>query len=303
MHTGPLFAAIDLGSNSFHFLLARARPGAVDVVYRSREKVRLANGLTATGELDEEAIERGLSCLYDFSDYLHGIPPEHITAVATAAMRKATNREVVLERFSQALGAKIEVISGEREAELIYQGATWNQQHQDAVMVIDIGGASTEVVVGVGQTAKLLHSFDMGCVVYQRHFFTDDRITRNACDTAIHAAQQALKPHQQAFRQHSWLRVMGASGTFKALAELSNAQRPAAAINLAYLEQVLDRCIAAGSVRQLNFRGLREDRRAVFMGGLCILLALYRELGIAEVEIASGALREGLLRGLAERIS
>lgn len=298
MHSGPLYAAIDLGSNSFHLLLARARRGKADIVYRSREKVRLANGLNETMQLSEEAIERGLSCLYDFSDYLKNIPPEHIRAVATATLRKATNSDEIMARFSQALGCAIQVIPGEREAALIYQGATWQQQPRAKQLVIDIGGASTEVIAGKGQQANLLHSLDMGCVIYQNHYFGSGKITRTNCDSAIAAARQQVQPYSKKMQEHGWRHVMGASGTFKALHEILVARGQTPAIGANFLEDIMAECIACETVANLKFKGLREDRRAVFMGGICILLGLYRELKISSASIATGALREGLLREL-----
>jgi len=301
MHAGPLYAAVDLGSNSFHLLLARARGARsqqVDIVYRSREKVRLANGFDTHMNLSEAAIERGLSCLYEFSDYLKNIPAEHIKAVATASLRKARNQTYVLQRFSDALGFPLEVISGEQEAALIYQGATWGQQPESRQLVIDIGGASTEVIAGQGQQANILNSFDMGCVIYQQHYFGDGKITQSHCNSAIAAAQQQIRASADAYRAHQWKLTMGASGTFKALHEILLARGQKPSITATFLEQILTEAIALGQVSHLKFKGLREDRRSVFMGGLCILVGLYRALQIEHAHIATGALREGLLRSL-----
>lgn len=304
MHSGPLFAAIDLGSNSFHLLLARGHAQGAEIVFRTREKVRLADGLNADNVVDEDAIRRGEQCLEQFATYLHGIAAEHCIAVATAALRKATNQHHIVQRFERVLGVPIEVISGEREAELIYHGATSEPKSDEPTLVIDIGGASTEIVVGAAthgqQQPHTLRSLDMGCVVFQKRFFPGGSITKDRIDQAIATAKELIEPHQSAYMEQTWKRVMGASGTFKALCELLSNRHKSDhfTISAADLERTLARCIRAGHVDKLTFRGLREDRRAVFMGGICILQGIFQSLALTHCEIANGALREGLLSKL-----
>lgn len=306
MATRPLYAAVDLGSNSFHLLLARGRSAALappEIVYRTREKVRLAAGLNHTMVVSESAIARGESCLQKFAEVLQGIPIHHSMCVATATLRKASNQTEILARFEQALGRPIEIISGEREAELIYQGAIWQQVLPAKLMVIDIGGASTEVIVGRGIKAEQLHSFDMGCVTYQQQFFATGAITASACEAAIEHAQAALAPWRPRFCQLGWHQVMGASGTFKALEELllaggKRSEAEPSTLSADFIETVLQRCIAQQHLDQLHLPGLRTDRKAVLLGGLCILVALVRTFQLTNIQLAAGALREGLLHHL-----
>lgn len=306
MATGPLYAAVDLGSNSFHLLLARGRSASLsppEIVYRTREKVRLAAGLDGDMLVSEAAIARGETCLQKFAEVLQGIPTQHSICVATATLRKASNQADILARFEQALGRPIEIISGSREAELIYQGAIWQQVLPAKLMVIDIGGASTEVVVGRGVKAEQLHSFDMGCVTYQQQFFASGAITTSACAAAITQAQTALEPWRARFCRLGWQQVMGASGTFKALEELrlGGTKRADAAplvLSADFIEAILQRCIEQQHLEQLQLPGLRADRKAVLLGGLCILVALVRSFQLTNIQIAAGALREGLLHHL-----
>lgn len=303
MHRTPRLAAIDLGSNSFHLILAQATPQkGYQVLTRQRQKVRLADGLRDDGTLDEAAIHRGIACLASFTELLRDIPKQAVQCVATATLRKASNRAEVLQQFEATLGYPIEIISGEREAELIYKGATQSRGQPDAKMlVLDIGGASTEVIVGTGTQPHRLKSLDMGCVVWQNRFFGNGTITAAALDAAQAAAAQELAPERDAFLQHPWQHVCGASGTFRALHDILHYQQKSR-INADWLQQVRNACIQEGHCRQLGKIGVRRDRQAVFMGGFSILLALAEGLQLQHIELAQGALREGLMTHLLARL-
>lgn len=303
MQRTPRLAAIDLGSNSFHLILAQATPQqGYQVLTRQRQKVRLADGLRADGTLDEAAIHRGIACLASFTELLRDIPDHAVQCVATATLRKASNRDDVLRQFEATLGHSIEIISGEREAELIYRGATQSRSQPDTQMlVLDIGGASTEVIVGTGTQPHRLKSLDMGCVVWQNRFFGDGTITAATLDAAQAAAAQELAPELDAFLQHSWHHVCGASGTFRALHDILHSQQQSR-INDDWLQQVRSACIQAGHCRKLGNVGVRRDRQAVFMGGFSILLALADGLRLEHIELAQGALREGLMTQLLTRL-
>lgn len=292
-------AAIDLGSNSFHLLLAQALPrGGYKVLARQRQKVRLADGLQANGELDQAAIDRGVACLENFRQYLARGHIEHIRCVATAALRQASNSATVISAFEQALGVPIELISGHTEAQLIYQGATAAlADPQQAMLVLDIGGASTEIIAGNGINPHYLESLNMGCVIWQNRYFAEGQISAAAMAEAISAAADLVAPFSAGFQQYPWQTVVGASGTFRALYDILQRDR-LDAIATPWLQQLADRAVALGHCRNLGRLGIRRDRQPVFMGGLAILLGLIQHLPIHRIELAQGALREGLAQQL-----
>ncbi|MDX1525995.1 MAG: Ppx/GppA family phosphatase [Pseudidiomarina maritima] len=291
------FAAIDLGSNSFHLIIAATkRAGGYRIISRYRHKVRLAAGLDQQLWVNDAAIGRGLQCLSMFRSMLADIPLGHIRCVATATLRKASNQQQMIAQFEEALGCPIEVISGHTEAKLIYQGATSAYAGSSKpLLVLDIGGASTEVIVGHGTEPLHLESFDLGCVVWQQRFFHNQTISATACNDAIASARALLADHVGRFKELGWEQVSGASGTFRALLDLRQSRQLTPVIDATWLQQVLAEVIAVGHVQRLHELPLRRDRTAVFVGGLCILIALLEELGIHQVHLAAGALREGLL--------
>lgn len=296
MHQHPRIAAIDLGSNSFHMLIAKATSRGYRIITRHRQKVRLADGLTPDLTLDDTAIARGIDCLKDFAQRLNHYQPLQVRCVATATLRKAKNRKQILKRFERALGAPIDIISGMTEAGLIYQGATLDlARPNSAMLVLDIGGASTEVIAGIGTEPHVLKSLDMGCVVWQNRFFADGMITRERFTAAIAAATQQIQPLAKTYQAHGWQTVCGASGTFRALQDCLYHYR-ASEMSAEFIAFCMDESIKQGRVDGLERIGVRDDRVAVFCGGLAILVALTENLGIEVVDLAQGALREGLVQ-------
>ena len=272
------------------------------ILSQHKQKVRLADGLNDNDSIDDAAISRGVDCLTLFAEELERFQPFAVKAVATAALRKASNQKELLTRFESTLGFPIEVITGEREAEFIYAGVCSASQCRDKVLVIDIGGASTEVVAGNGTQANVLNSLDMGCVVFQNRFFKGGEITPDNVELAIQAATKLITPYTDDYQQHGWLRVLGASGTFRALTEIAAAEKQPG-LTQSWLSELIQRCIRQGQVERLNFAGLRDDRRAVLMGGITILLAVLKALSVDDFEVTTGALREGLLAQLANEIT
>lgn len=272
------------------------------ILSQHKQKVRLADGLNDNDSIDDAAISRGIDCLTLFAEELKRFQPFAVKAVATAALRKASNQKELLARFESTLGFPIEVITGEREAEFIYAGVCSASQCRDKVLVIDIGGASTEVVAGNGTQANVLNSLDMGCVVFQNCFFKGGEITPDNVELAIQAATKLITPYTDDYQQHGWLRVLGASGTFRALTEIAAAEKQPG-LTQSWLSELIQRCIRQGQVDSLNFAGLRDDRRAVLMGGITILLAVLKVLSVDDFEVTTGALREGLLAQLANEIT
>lgn len=295
-------AAIDMGSNSFHLLMADVSMTGFfpkpRILTRHKQKVRLADGLNADNTIDEAAVQRACQCLYGFAEKLRHFKPDAVTVVATAALRKASNQADLLAPFESSLGYPIQVISGEQEAQLIYAGVCSVSQCTDDVLVVDIGGASTEVIAGHGLTPKYLQSLDMGCVVFQNRYFSDGMLSKAAFANAKDAAVTLITPFLNEYYQFNWQRVLGASGTFRAVSEIAQAESQSQ-LTPEWLNQLIERCITKGNVKSLDFPGLREDRKAVLAGGLAILAGVIEALNINEFEVTHGALREGLLAQLA----
>ncbi|BBN80107.1 guanosine-5'-triphosphate,3'-diphosphate pyrophosphatase [Pseudoalteromonas sp. A25] len=290
-----VFAVIDLGSNSFHMLIARHAAGGVHTIGRVKRKVRLAAGLDKHNILSNEAMERGWECLALFAERLQDIPKQNISIVATATLRLAKNAEEFKARAEQILQNKVNVISGELEAKTIYKGVAHTSACQGRQLVIDIGGASTEVVIGKGFDALLYKSLNMGCVTYLEQFFSDGTLSSKNFSNAILAAQKVVKPIQQDFIATGWELAIGASGTVQAIQEILAANGLSDMLTLQKLEEIQSQAMSCKTIKQLDLPGLSEERRLVFVSGLAILIALFRSLKINQMGLAGGALREGVL--------
>ncbi|MGL5992695.1 MAG: guanosine-5'-triphosphate,3'-diphosphate pyrophosphatase, partial [Aeromonas sobria] len=224
MHNSPLYAAIDLGSNSFHMLVVREVAGALRTVTKVKRKVRLAAGLDPEFHLSRAAMERGWDCLRLFSEQLQDIPADNIRVVGTATLRLATNVDEFLSEAERLLNHSIEIISGEEEAKTIYEGVSWTSAGEGNRLVIDIGGASTELVIGEHSEAKLLNSLHMGCVTWLNNHFGDGELSATRFEQAITAAKAVLEKVSEDYRALGWRTCVGASGTVQALQEIMLAQ-------------------------------------------------------------------------------
>lgn len=293
-----LYAAIDLGSNSFHLLVVRVTAGSVQIIGKVKQKVRLAAGLDDQMVLDELSMERGWKCLETFAERLQDIPRSNIKAVATATLRIAKNAEVFIEKAENILQQKLEVISGEEEARQIYLGVAYTSANQGNSLVIDIGGASTEIIVGNDMQPMHLVSLDMGCVTYMERYFKGGVINAENFANAKAAAKALLEPVAGDFTSFTWQQCLGASGTPQAIIEILVTQDISDAIRHAYLENLQQQCIDCGSIDNLDIEGLTDARRVIFPSGLAILTALFECLHIDNMNIAGGALREGLIYGM-----
>ncbi|MBW9461256.1 guanosine-5'-triphosphate,3'-diphosphate diphosphatase [Kluyvera sp. EC_51] len=296
--TTSLYAAIDLGSNSFHMLIVREVAGSIQTLTRIKRKVRLAAGLNRDNTLSTEAMERGWQCLRLFAERLQDIPPTQIRIVATATLRLAVNADVFIAKAQEILGCPVQVIRGEEEARLIYQGVAHTTGGDDRRLVVDIGGASTELVTGTGAQTTSLFSLSMGCVTWLERYFTDRNLAQEHFDEAERAAREVLKPVADELRQHGWKVCVGASGTVQALQEIMMAQGMDERITLAKLQQLKQRAIQCGRLEELEIEGLTLERALVFPSGLAILIAIFTELNIQCMTLAGGALREGLVYGM-----
>ncbi|PSJ43679.1 guanosine-5'-triphosphate,3'-diphosphate diphosphatase [Zobellella endophytica] len=301
MKNPALYAAIDLGSNSFHMLVVHEVEGACRTLAKVKRKVRLAAGLQPDGSLDAPAMQRGWDCLQLFAEQLQDVPTEHIRIVGTATLRLATNIDTFLSTAEAILGHPIRIISGEEEAGTIYEGVAWTSSGTGKRLVIDIGGASTELVIGEGTSPLLLNSLHMGCVTWLNHYFTDGHLSAPNFERAITAAQQTLAPVAAAYLKLGWQACIGASGTVQAIQEIMVSQGESEQITLAKLRLLQQQAMACGHLDRLQLPGLQAERIPVFPSGLAILIALFDTLAIDAMMLAGGALREGLVYGMLGR--
>lgn len=293
--SSPLYAAIDLGSNSFHMLVVRHIDGSVQTMAKIKRKVRLAAGLDEHNALSLDAMQRGWDCLNLFAERLQDIPAENIRIVGTATLRTATNAGEFIDKANQILGHPIDVISGEEEAATIYKGVAHTSGGLGRRLVVDIGGASTELIIGEGFEAKALTSLKMGCVTWLERHFKDRQLTATNFNNAILAAKQMLDPILTKYTELGWNVCVGASGTVQALQEIMLVQGMDEVITLTKLKRLQKQAMLADHLEELDIEGLTLERALVFPSGLSILIAIFESLNIEAMTLAGGALREGLV--------
>ncbi len=290
------FAAIDLGSNSFHMVIARVVDGAMQVLGRLKQRVHLADGLDAQNRLSDEAMERGLSCLALFAERLQGFSAANVTIVGTHTLRIATNAEAFLQRAAEVIPYPIEVISGNEEARLIFMGVEHTQPEKGRKLVIDIGGGSTELVIGEDFEPQLVESRRMGCVSFANLYFPKGEISPENFRRARLSAAQKLETMAWQYRLHGWQYALGASGSIKAACEVLLAMgEKEKLITPETLEMLVTEVLKHKSFNALSLPGLSEERKAVFVPGLAILCGVFDALAIRELRLSDGALREGVL--------
>lgn len=298
------YAVVDLGSNSFHLLITQlvstSSGKSLQSINKVKQKVRLAAGLDNNKILSDEAITRGLECLKLFAQHLSSIPKNNIIIVATAALRIAKNNHDFFDAASLILPKSINLLTGEQEAKTIYAGVahtsnTCQEQPQSKQLVLDIGGASTEIIVGAGCTAKRLVSLDIGCVSFIGEFFSDGTLNQENFTHCIAAASNVINTVNEEFIHLGWQSAVGSSGTMQAMIEILKNRQQAPIISLAFLNEIQQVLIQCKTIKNIEIAGLREDRKTVLASGLSILIALFNCLHIKELRLSSGALREGLL--------
>ncbi len=297
-------AAIDLGSNSFHMIVGRLKNGQLQLIDRLREPVRLAAGLTDDHRLRPEVAERALDCLKRFGQRVSGLHPDNVRAVGTNTLRLAQATDSFLDRAHEALGHDIEVISGIEEARLVHLGVAHSlAEPAGRRLVVDIGGGSTELIIGEGLDAIHLESLYMGCVSMTQRFFSDGSISKPAMKKAVLAARLELQASKQGFRQLGWSMAAGSSGTIRAVRDVvREAGWSDNGITPESLKSLRRALIEFGHADHIELPGISEDRKAVFAGGVAILSAVFHALKIERMRHSSGALREGLLYDLLGRI-
>jgi exopolyphosphatase/guanosine-5'-triphosphate,3'-diphosphate pyrophosphatase len=303
-HSGVALAAVDIGSNSFRLEIAQVSEGRYRRIDYLKEAVRLGAGLDSNGFLTDEAAERGLTCLRGFASRLSGIPAARVRAVATQTLREARNRDAFLVRAQAALGYPVEVISGREEARLIYAGVARLQPSKEPRLVIDIGGRSTEMIVGAGRTPQVAESFGVGCVSLSMRYFGDGRLSAEAFRAAQVAAGAEFEEAIEAFSPAQWQEALGSSGTAGAISQVLQAAGVTdGTITPAALQWCISRCIEAGRLDRLKLPALKADRVPVIAGGLSILYSLAVQFGIERLSPARGALRQGVIFELSERLN
>ena len=298
-------AAVDLGSNSFHMLVARFAHGQLTVIDRLREMVRLGAGLDEHGRVKPEAARRAIDCLQRFGQRLRAMHADNVRAVGTNTFRRARKRQRFVRLAEEALGHPIEVISGMEEARLIYLGTAHNLPKESGRrLVIDIGGGSTELIIGAGQETQSMESLHIGCVGISQKYFSGNKPSASQFKKARMHVRLELRPVKASFLSRGWEQAVGSSGTIRATAEIQRALGIVeTAITAAGLEAIMREILKAQSLSEVTLPGLSTERAPVFPGGLAILLELFETLGIDRLQVSDGALREGLVYDMVGRLT
>lgn len=301
--TSGMLAAVDLGSNSFRMVIARSLDQDLRLVDRLREGVRLAGYLDEHQHISPQGMDRALAALKIFGQRLRDFPPGSVRAVGTNTLRKARNTQAFLKRAQEALGFPIEVVSGQEEARLIFLGVAHSLSSPHRRLVVDIGGGSTECIIGSSFDPEMAESLYMGCVSYTQRFFADGKIDPKRLRDAETAARLELRSIKADFKRQGWQQAVGSSGTAQAVAEILRLQGWSEGITPEGLERLKQHLLTAGHVDRLDLSGLRRERAKVLPGGVAILSAVFHSLRIEHMIVSSGAMREGLLYDLFGRLS
>ncbi|MCH1930616.1 exopolyphosphatase [Shewanella sp. A25] len=294
------FVAIDMGSNSFHLVIAREQDGSLQILHKEKQQVQLAIGLNAQNLLSDDAINRGLDCLRDFNQRFSNLDQAQVRLVATHTLRVAKNRDKFIEAALAIMPYPVEVISGHEEARLIYNGIAQSQVLGKRNIVIDIGGGSTEVVLGQKNTPTQLSSLRCGCVSFNERYFIDGRITAAAFRAAQSAADKQFASLSKEYFLGDWDLSLGSSGTVKAICEAISEDHGDETLTLARLKQLKLKLIRFGEISNVQFANVDDKRTRLVPAGLAILISFFRRLPITQLEFSPGALREGVLYELAK---
>ncbi|MFM1980796.1 MAG: hypothetical protein RLZ68_2061 [Pseudomonadota bacterium] len=297
MPLGNRLAAVDLGSNSFRLEIGHVDHGEFRRAEYLKETVRQGGGLDEDRNLTPQAMQAGWDCLARFGERLAGFKPSEVRAVATQTLREARNRDDFLAQANTILGFPIDVISGREEARLIYQGvATMLPANDERRLVIDIGGRSTELILGQGLRPTVMESFRVGSIAWSKRYFEDGLFTKKAFEIAQVAATAVLDEAFDAYHPNRWDIAYGSAGTVGAIGDvLVAAGWPAGVVTQEGLDWLMDKLMAAQSVERLRLGGMREDRKAIIGGGVSVMRAIFKLLNIKRMEMAAGGLRHGLI--------
>ncbi|MFC0677468.1 exopolyphosphatase [Lysobacter korlensis] len=304
LQDGDLLAAVDLGSNSFHMVVARYVLGQLRVVDRIKESVRLAEGLDARGGLDPVVRDRALECLARFGQRVRDIPAQRVRAIATNSVRRLAAPHAFLMPAESALGHAIEIVAGREEARLIYLGVAHAQPPKpgELRLVIDIGGGSTECIIGSGFEAIERESVQLGCVATTRRFFDDGKLSPKRWQEALAEVATQFQQFASGYRALGWTEELGSSGTIKAIGGIcAELKLTKGAVSADALPVVRDRLLQASHIDDIDLPGLSDERRPVIAGGILVLEAAFEALGLNRMQVSKAAMREGVLYDMVDR--
>lgn len=300
-----LYAAVDLGSNSFHLIIAEISNNQLHVIDRHKDMVRLANGLDENTCLSDDKIEQAIESLEKIGQRIQHIPHSHVRIIGTNTLRQAKNSQAFIVKASEALGEPIDIISGREEARILYLGVAHSlASDQGKRLVIDIGGGSTELIIGEEFNPLLRESLHMGCVSYSKRYFPTGEISLLGWENAVLHARRQLVPIITKYIAKGWCVTIGASGTMRAAAKVMVEHGYSlGAIEEKGLNQLIAKCLSIKKIKNLaDLNGLSSRRAPVFIGGLAIIKALFDSFPIKQIQICSGALREGIVYDLSGRL-
>lgn len=300
-----LYAAVDLGSNSFHMIVAEIINHQMHIIDRHKDMVRLANGLDSDGNLSLEKMNSAIASLEKIGERIKHIPKSHLRVVGTNTLRKAKNSNYFLRRASKALGKPIDVISGREEARILYLGVAHSlPNNQGKRLVIDIGGGSTELIIGEEFNSIIRESLHMGCVSYTQKFFSDAKVSKQNFNHAVLQARRQLLPIVSKYKAKGWDVVIGASGSMRSTAKVIIENKYSVnGIEKQGVALLIKDCFELKDMTNLKqLKGLSARRLPVFIGGLVIIKALFESLDLQTIQISSGALREGIVYDLSGRL-
>jgi len=291
-----MYAAIDLGSNSFHLLIARLHDQHLEQYDRYSDKVQLAEGLVSTGSLSKAAMDRAFDCLDELRHHLDCYDVQAVRAVGTYALRSAKNAAAFVEQAEVVLGVPIQVLTGESEARLIYQGIYRSQRLNSSALTVDIGGGSTEFAIGSGATLDFSISEDMGCVTLRDQYFHPNKVRVSDYEQALADVAQWVQLPASAIDEFKWTEAWGSSGTMKAVARILNALHGCGfVIQRARLHALAKHMLSHRSYSALRYPYLNEDRKSTILPGIAIISQLMDELAIEELNVSRASLREGMV--------
>ena len=300
-----MVAAVDLGSNSFHMVIASLEEnGSLRIIDSIKEMVRLGAGLNANNYLDEETQERALDCLSRFAQRLQNIHKKDIRITGTNTLRNAKNARAFIKRARKVLDHRIDVISGIEEARLVYHGAVYSlAELGNKRLVVDIGGGSTEIIIGKNRKPMKLESLEMGCVSITKKFFSDDVINKSRIMKADIFARQEIAPVRYDFLETGWEQCVGTSGSIRSISKVLLANEITdGTITDKGLKQLLEMLLMFKSIKNIKIDGLHSERKPVFIGGVIVLNAVFKSLKLKQMTASDGALREGLMLDIVGRI-
>lgn len=296
MDLSPVVAALDVGSNSFHMVIAKRVGNDFQILERPKQQVQLAAGLDADSNLDEAAFKRAYQCLDEFAAYLEGVAPENIKAVATHTLRIAHNADEFLKGALKHFPVPIRVISGLEEARLIYQGVVHISDIHRQVLVVDIGGGSTEFAIGREMVEKQIHSAPIGCVNLTKRYFADGRLSLRRFGDIEREVARELEAFRDEYLKTGWELCLGSSGSIKSIMQILKEDGfQKRSITLEHLLNLKEQILSFQTLTDVSLSGLQENRAEILPAAIAMLIAIFKSLEIQRLEYSRGALREGLL--------